>query len=94
MTTITKQAYFLIEILICYFFDVKHHFFIVFVISVRLTIGAHAFHHDLGLGKLVAEAQLTRHVAERVQIDLKPLCAQARLSIFFVLTPCVDHMPG
>lgn len=68
----------------------------LFDILGRLTVVAHAFHHDFGLGKLIPEAQLARHVAGRIQVHLQPVGAQTRLhrsTALLILTSCVDHMP-
>lgn len=70
---------------------------IFFFFLAGLTIAAHPLHHDLGLGKLVAEAELARHVAGSVEVHLQPICAQARLqhsAALLVLTSGSKHMLG
>lgn len=70
---------------------------IFFFYLAWLTIAAHPLHHDLGLGKLVAEAQLARYVAGSVEVHLQLICAQARLqrsAALLLLASGSDHMLG
>lgn len=62
-----------------------------------LTVVPHAFHHDLGLGELVAEAPLARHVAARVRLaDLQTVAARTlcHRGILLFLAPLLHPLPG
>lgn len=49
--------------------------------SVVLTVAAQSFHHDLGLSKLIAKADLAGHLTGRVTFSVQLLAAVTVLHV-------------